>query len=136
MSVEITLNELEYSTLVGFARAGTYNADGTVDVKRAERLEVYLREYERKNEITRYFLGVRWQEATQSYSLPAVGDQRFPRAWPPQMQSTIETINRPITEQDVETLLKNRATNPTTVLVTTDPALLAGWQALESYFSA
>jgi hypothetical protein len=111
------LDNDEYTALVALARDGAAGGD------RIPELEAFLRSIEKKNGVLRYFLMVRWQETEQR--MPPT--TRFPAQWPPQLQKTIERIDRPIARVDVEQLLATYATKPITVLVTIDPQGLLGW---------
>jgi len=111
------LETYEYTALVALARTGA-SAEN-----RVPELETFLRSIEKKNEVTRYFLLVRWQEADQK--MPPT--TRFPASWPPYLQQTIERIDRPIARVDVQEVLDTFATNPVTPMVTIDPQGIYGW---------
>lgn len=130
MPFPLALTQSEYETLVAFARQGAVNADGTINQDRALGLESWLRLIEQKNGVERYFVWVQWQE--QDAPLPA--GTRFPEKWPPEMRTTISLISRDVARSDVDTLLKTKAKNPTSVLVTRDPAALVGWTEVDEFF--
>lgn len=130
MSFPLQLEQPEYETLIAFARQGTLNADGTVNQDRAHGLDAWLRLIEQKNGIKRSLVWVQWQE--QDAPLPA--GTNFPKKWPPEMRHPLVLISRPVARADVEQLLSVRAKNPTSVLVTQDPAAVVGWTELDAFF--
>ncbi len=130
MSFPLSLEQPEYETLIAFARQGTLNADGSVNQDRAQGLDAWLRLIEQKNGIKRNFVWIQWQE--QDAPLPA--GTNFPKKWPPEMRYPLTLISRPVARADVEQVLSVRATNPTSVLVTQDPAALVGWTELDVFF--
>lgn len=121
--MNISLTEEEYLALVSLARKGT-----TPEGSRG--LEVFLKDVDRKNDITRYTLLVQWQELDS----PLPPNTRFPAVWPPEMRAFIEQTTRPVSRQDVEKLVADRATSATNIMVTRDVAGLAGWQKLDFAF--
>lgn len=100
------------------------DAQATVD------LEQWLRKIERQNGITRYFLMVQWQEL----SAPLPAGTAFPAQWPPNLRRSIELTTRPIAKVDVDAVLAEHASEPTSVLVTPDPNGLVGWTPVDDYF--
>lgn len=130
MPFPISLNQEEYEALVALARQGTLDADGHVIAEKARSLTSYLVMLEKKNKITRYALWLQWQE--QDAPLPP--GVNFPSKWPPELREYLALTSRPITKADVITVLKNRARNPTNVLVTKDPGATVGWTELDQFF--
>jgi len=118
----ITMPLSSYSTLVALARVGA---------KDRVSLEEFLVTIEKANNITRYLLWVQWQEL----DAPLPPHTSFPTVWPPNLRRIIETINAPVSQTDVNTVLAQYATNPTNVMVTPDPAAILGWTTVEAYFS-
>ena len=130
MGFPLQLEQGEYETLIEYARRGTLNADGTINQDSAIGLDAWLRAIEAKNGVSRYVVWVQWQE--QDAPLPA--GTRFPTKWPPEMRAPVVLISRPIAKSDVTALLAVKAKNPTSVLVTSDPAALVGWTELDAFF--
>jgi len=130
MPFPISLSQEEYEALVELARQGTMGAEGVVNVEKARSLTMYLRMLEKKNGIQRYAVWVQWQEADS----PLPPGTMFPKKWPPELREYLALTSRPIAKTDVITMLKNRARNPVTVLVTKDPGATVGWQELDVFF--
>lgn len=156
MSQELTINFQEYESLVFLAREGARlvgfmetaatnprlkpfveaakNYVGT-DTNRALKLEAFLKSIEKNNDITRHFLGVRWQELGEPLPPRVAGAAtKFPENWPPNLEGTIELLTRPIARADVDALLAAQARKPMGVMVTIDPGLRVGWTPVEDYF--
>jgi hypothetical protein len=131
MPFPLSLNQAEYETLVEYARQGTLNADGNVIAEKALGLDAWLRYIEGKNDIHRYFVWVQWQE--QDAPLPA--GTVFPEKWPPELRAFIALTSRKISRADVYAVLEQRARQPTSVLVTNDPAAKVGWTEVDQYFA-
>lgn len=121
--MNLTLTEQQYLALVSLARKGV-----TQDGKRD--LEVFLREVDKANGITRHVLLVQWQELNR----PLPPSAKFPAQWPPEFRATIEQTTRPISRQDVEHIVKGRSNSATSIMVTKDLAGLVGWQTLDHHF--
>lgn len=130
MGFPLQLEQSEYETLIEYARQGTLNADGTVNQDKAVGLDAWLRWIEQKNGVVRNFIWVQWQE--QDAPLPP--GTNFPTKWPPEMRLPLSLVSRPIAKADVTALLNVKAKNPTSILVTTDPAALVGWTELDVFF--
>lgn len=130
MAFPISLSQAEYETLVEFARQGTLYDDGSIKPAPALGLDSWLRTVEVKNNIVRHFLWVQWQE--QGAAVPP--GARFPEKWPPELRASISLMSRAINRSDVEVLLAMKAREPTSVLVTRDPAAIVGWTELAEYF--
>lgn len=157
MVQELTLSLQAYESLVFLAREGArlrgfmeaastdprlkYLVEAAnryvgTDANGARELEAFLKSIEKTNGITRYFLGVRWQEMNEPLPPRIAGAAtRFPENWPPNLEGTIELMTRPIAKADVESYLKATARNPVSVMVTPDPGMRVGWTSLEDYFS-
>jgi hypothetical protein len=130
MPFPISLGQEEYEALVALARRGTLDSHGQVNADEARKLNSYLVMLEKKSGITRYALWVQWQE--QDAPLPP--GVNFPSSWPPKMREYLALTSRPIMRTDVITVLKNRALNPTNILVTKDPGATVGWTELNAFF--
>lgn len=130
MGFPLQLEQGEYETLIEYARRGTLNADGTVNQDKAVGLDAWLRSIEQKNGVVRNFVWVQWQE--QDTPLPP--GTNFPTKWPPEMRAPLSLITRPIAKSDVTYLLSVKAKEPTSILVTADPAGLVGWAELDVFF--
>lgn len=110
----------QYEALVSLARKGAPDQYA---------LDVFLKQIEKDNNITRYLLWVQWQEADSA--LPPTA--RFPESWPESLREKIERVNKPIPKSDVLALVNMRARRPVTILVTKDPAATVGWMPVENY---
>lgn len=130
MAFPISLQQEEYEALVELARQGTLDAAGNVNSDKARTLNAYLVMLEKKNNITRYAVWVQWQET----GAPLPAGTIFPDKWPPELRAYLALTTRPIAKTDVQTLLKNKARNPMTVLVTKDPGAAVGWTDLNTFF--
>lgn len=120
-----TLTEEQFSALSALARRGVEG-----DEERTRSLDKFLREIEESNGVTRYFLLVRWQELDQ----PLPPGTNFPETWPPVWQRSLERTDRDIARAEVDTLVSQEATNPTSILVTRDPSGVLGWKTLDQHF--
>lgn len=125
-----TLSQDQYEALIALARQSTVKTDGQIDGDKARALDTFLRSLEAANGITRYILWVQWQEADTRVAPTS----RFPAEWPPSLRFKIELLTRPITQDDVNQVLAQRARKPVTVLVTPDPGAELGWTPVESFF--
>lgn len=123
MSFPLSLDQEQYEALIALARKGATGDD-------ARRLDAFLQDLEAKNGIIRNTLWVQWQELNQ----PLPPGTNFPETWPPELRHRIDLISRPIARADVDAVLKEKARQPATVLVTTDPAALIGWTKVEDFF--
>lgn len=130
MPFPLQLEQSEYESLIELARKGTLNADGTVNQELALGLDAWLRYIETKNGVERHFVWVQWQEL----DAPLPPGTNFPTKWPPELRATIALVGRAIAKADVEALLKTKAKNPTSVLVTRDPAAQVGWTEMDVFF--
>ena len=122
MLSSMTLTLQQYEALVALARQAT--ADSRT-------LDTFLATIEQANGIIRDLVWVQWQE--QGAPLPP--GTSFPDTWPPQMRLKIELVSRSVARTDVEALLAARAVNPTSILVTCDPAGTLGYMTLDDFFS-
>jgi hypothetical protein len=123
--MDFTLTQEQYEALIYLARKGA----GTDSAKQVE-LDIFLKDIEKTNDITRSFLWVQWQEA----SAPLPAGASFPEKWPPELRKAIELISRPIARADVDQVLEKYASQPTVVMVTKDPAGIAGWTPIDDFF--
>lgn len=130
MGFPLQLEQGEYETLIEFARRGTLNSDGTVNQDAALGLDAWLRSIEQKNGVVRSFVWVQWQE--QDAPLPP--GVNFPTKWPPEMRAMVGLVTRPVAKSDVTSMLAVKAKNPTSILVTSDPAALVGWTEIDVFF--
>lgn len=121
---EVTLTQEQYQALVFLARKGAASSDA----KRV--LETFLKDVEKNNGVTRYFLKVRWQELNAP--LPKTTD--FPAVWPPSQELDLERTDRPIAKADVLAAVLDTASSPTNILVTRDVGGLAGWTKVDDFF--
>jgi hypothetical protein len=125
LPTNVTLTLAQYTSLVALAREGA-KAKNNDQVA----LEEFLVSIEEVNSITRYLLWVQWQEKDQ----PLPPRTSFPTNWPPELRKLIQKINSPVSLQDVKNILSQYATNPTSVMVTSDPNAMLGWSLLAQYF--
>lgn len=121
-----TLSQEQYEALIFLARRG---AEG--NAQQLTQLDLFLRDIEKSNGVTRYFLWVQWQEL----SAPLPPGTNFPEKWPKELRKAIELIGRPIARADVDQVLDRYASEPMTVLVTKDPAALVGWTPIDDFFT-
>ncbi len=121
----MNLTTEQYEALVTLARDGVSG-----DADRTRQLEVWLRQIEKGNGITRYAIRLRWLESKAPE--PKVRD--FPLKWPPELDAVMERTDRPISRADVEEYLKEKARQPVNVMVTKDLGGIAGWTKLEDFF--
>ena len=122
---DFVLSVEQYEALISMARTATAG-----DQEKTIQLELFLRDIEARNGITRSFLLVQWQEA--GAQLPP--GTSFPARWPPELRKALELVGRPIARVDVESVLSKYASEPMTVLVTRDPAGIVGWTTLDAFF--
>jgi hypothetical protein len=127
-----TLDQESYEALIAFAQRGVArNRDGSINQTQALALDGLLKYIERQNSITRHSLWVQWQDPTA----PLPPGVRFPQTWPPELRQFIQFISRPITQNDVLSMVAQRTPNAVTILVTPDPAALLGWTPVAEYFA-
>jgi len=131
MPQQLTLELVEYEALVALARRGTIDSERNPDPNKMRELESFLKSIEKNNDITRYFLAVRWQELNE----PLPQGTRFPTDWPPTLEDTIQLTTRPIAKVDVTDLIAAQAKNAQNIMVTTDPGMVLGWTAVDDYFA-
>lgn len=113
----ITMTRYQYEALLALA----------VQTSRSETVQLRAA-IDAANEIGRFTLWVRWQDVTGA--VPNTTNQ-FTN-WPPEQQALLE-MDRPIARHDVEDVLRDRAVNPTTVLVTVDPEGIVGWTQIDAH---
>ena len=128
--MEIKLDQEQYEALIALAQKSTLDPDGTVNSVRALVLDTFLKDVEKKNGITRYFLYIQWQDPLA----PLPPGVKFPESWPPELRYPLTLISRPISRTDVLAVVKQRTTKALNILVTKDPAGLIGWQKLDDHF--
>ena len=129
--MDITLTQEQYEALIKLAQDSAVQADGSMNQERALVLDKFLADIEKKNNITRYSLWVRWQDP----NAPLPPGVRFPKTWPPALQSFIQFISRKVAKTDVMELVNSKAKNAVNVMVTPDPAALVGWTKVDDYFN-
>lgn len=117
----ISITESQYSRLLAFA------GDGALQVGEETEYLALRAAIDKASGITRYTLLVRYQAVPTA---PAVVG-RF-EAYPAGATARIEQL-RPVTRQDVDTVLENKETLPSLVLVTPDPQGIVGWCLLDDY---
>lgn len=125
--MNFTLNQQQYEALIALARQAVQD-----DQTKLLALESFLRDIEKANGVTRDLVWVQWQELNQP--LPPSTAVKFPDTWPPQLRKSIELVTRPVARVDVEAVLERYAKQPTSVLVTRDPAAKLGWTTLDDFF--
>lgn len=128
MGFPISLSQEEYEALVSLARQGTLTDEGQVRADEARALNQWLEHIEAGNDIDRDKMWVQWQEA--GASIPGA---MFPTKWPPEWRYYIELTTRPITKDDVQKVLSERAIQPLNVMVTKDPGAELGWTLFDDY---
>lgn len=84
---------------------------------------------DKSNLIRRYVLYIRWQDGGGT----PPRNIELGKPWPPELTTLLE-LDRPIGKDDVMTLVRSRAANPVSVLVTPDRAGVVGWSAIDTYF--
>ena len=125
--LELAKKDKRCYDLVNQAEAGA-----ALDTGQTRSIEAFLKNIEKQNGITRYFLAVRWQEI----GIQLRAGSRFPEKWPPEYTAVIQQFSRAISKADVDALVEARATNPQMVMVTLDPGLRVGWTLLNDYFES
>lgn len=123
--MNITLTQEQYEALASLATAGAKTQEAKLQVDK------FLRSIETANNITRYFLNIRWQDARPAQHPPTA----FPAQWPPQLQGSITLFDRPVAKSDVLTYVGSRCTEAVGILVTPDPAGVYGWSKVDDYFA-
>lgn len=122
---DFTLTQEQYEALIFLARRG---AEG--DAQKLTQLDIFLRDIERTNGITRSFLMIQWQEL----SAPLPPGTKFPERWPKELRKNIELVSRPVSKADVDAVLEKYAVEATNILVTKDTAGLVGWTPVDQFF--
>jgi hypothetical protein len=125
-----TLRQDQYEALIALAREGTKNDAGDVDLEKSRRLDEFLKLIEKENGVTRDAVWVQWQEL----DAPLPPGTVFPQKWPPELRHYIEYVTRKVAKADVDKAIETLANNPTSILVTKDPAALVGWTPLNDFF--
>jgi len=119
-----TLSQEQYEALIALARVGATTPE------KQRTLDAFLKQIEKSNGITRYAIWIQWQEMNQ----PLLPNVSFPQTWPPEHRFFLENLTRPVAKADVDRVLTSKASKPTNVLVTSDPAGLVGWTPYLSFF--
>lgn len=113
----ITMLRSEYESLLSLAqqasRTGTLTLRASIDTA---------------NGIERFPLQIRWKDVG---GRPPARLDMF-QGWPAQETAFLE-LERPVTRNDVDALLRTRAVNPAVVMVTPDPDGIVGWTFLDDY---
>jgi hypothetical protein len=120
----ITINKDQYEALSSLA------LQGATDENSKFRVAKFLEEIEKANDLKRYFLNIRWQEARSR--MPPT--ETFPRVWPPELSGNLTRFDRPIAKSDVTTYVNAQATAPVGIMVTSDHAGTYGWSKIDDYF--
>lgn len=116
MTQKIELEATEYNRLIDAALAG--------DRELVERIDRSIR---RRTGLRRYTLWVRWVSLRgRNVPPPDVTD------WPEELKRRI-VMDRAISRDDVEALIRSLDTNPIAVHVTNDPEGEIGWSELEHF---
>lgn len=129
MPFPISLNQEEYESLIALARKGSTDDAGNVNQGEAVALDAWLKLIEKKNGITRDAVWIQWQESDTP--LPPTTD--FPDVWPPEMRFYLELTTRLVSRADVDAVINQKASQPTNILVTRDPAARVGFTSLEDF---
>ena len=124
-----TLTRQEYEILIGLARAGTFKPDGQVDHEKSLQLDNFLKTIEKKNDIERHIIWLRWQEL----NAPLPANTRFPDVWPPELSVRVEHVSQAISRADLDQVLAENAKNPISVMFTRDPGARYGWTEIDEY---
>lgn len=115
----ISMSTDQYNALLDFAYGRRTEA---------EQLRQLQRTLDAANGVRRYFLAIRWMERGGSPpSRIEIG-----RGWPP-TQSFPLRMDRPITRQDVDDVLRTQATSPVYVTVTNDENGIVGWTEIDAW---
>lgn len=117
----ITLKDSQYATLMLYAEVG---AAGRAKLTEFEELR---RSIEADNGVQTYVLVISYQEVPV-----APAPVNYSGEYPPGVRKTLR-LNRPITRQDVDDLLRDVPTTEELTLVTPDPLGVAGWSQLSAY---
>ena len=128
--MQIVLQQEQYEALLSLAQQGTRRPNGTIDQQKALALDAALQDIEQSNGIKRYSLWIQWQDPTA----PLPPGVRFPETWPPNLRYFLQLISRPICQNDVTTIVAQRTSNATNIMVTPDPAALLGWTPIAQFF--
>lgn len=121
----ISLTLEQYTALISLGRKGVGG-----DPNRIQDYELFLRDIEKANKITRYAILVRWQELNE----PLPPHRDFPRSWPPERQTLMERTDRPIARKDLDDKLKTLSRRPEEIMVTRDLGGIAGWTKVDEFF--
>lgn len=156
MATDIKISLQEYESLVALARKGAqlegtiraFETDPTLrflwekartqygwDPNLIRELEAFLKQIEEANDVTRYFVAMRWTEAGEPLPPRVAGaPTRWPENWPPTLEATIELFSRQIARVDADAVLAARARSPVDVMCTFDPGMRVGWTPIDDFF--
>jgi hypothetical protein len=124
----LTLTQEQYEALIALARQGAEAAEDPSGT--SLQLDIFLKDLEAANGITRYAVWVQWQEMDQ----PLPPTTAFPTSWPPTQRAYIEFLTRPVAKVDVMNVVAQKASKPTNILVTKDPGATLGWTPIAAFF--
>lgn len=113
----ITMTRQQYEALYQLARA-----------QNSREANALRQDIDDANDITRFFLWIRWQDVTGSIPTHLNSFMN----WPPEQQFLLE-LDRTPARVDVDAVLRDQAVNPAAVFVTADPQGVVGWTELDSY---
>lgn len=119
MADPITLDRDDYEALRHLALLQAASQGSTA------RLQKMLQKIELAHGIERYAVWVRWVDAQNSGVYPK---EDFPKQWPPQQETYVEVLGRPVARADIlAALAAQGAGSPAQIFVTKDPNRLVGW---------
>ncbi len=107
----------QYELLLQYA-TGTRTADSVLDALK--------KKIDTANSVKRFFLFIRWME---SGGAPPTRIE-IGNGWPPTQQFELH-MDRAISRDDVDTVLRTQAIRPVSPVVTTDPGGTLGWTELD-----
>lgn len=114
----ISLDLLDWSSIVG-----------AILRQEVDDLNALLGKIDRDNDLTRYYLYVKWQDA----AVPRPGPDAPIQDWPPWRMEWF-TAYEPFTRQFVEEFVDRQTSKALYILVTDDPSGDVGWYTLEEFF--
>lgn len=130
--MNFTLTQEQYEALISLARRGTVDAKGQVFPDKALALDNWLKliESSQTPPVVRSAIWIQWQEVDS----PLPPGVEFPAIWPPELRFYLELLTRPVSLDDVNNIIKQKAKNPVNILVTPDPGAKVGWTTPAAYF--
>lgn len=102
---------------------------GAVLKGETDNLNVLLDRVDEENELTRYYLYVRWMDG----AAPRPGPDAPIQDWPPWGSDWFSSYER-FTKQFVEDYVGRQTSNAIYIIVTEDPAGEVGWFTLDEFF--